>query len=153
MRAGRLAQVWPAIVTAGWAENLVGARKLEVLGQRDDPRIAAFEAAVDFIGLIGIPAVERRTRALAARLKQQLAHIGGVHLKTNQEPALSAAVVKFQLRNRPTKAAYDTLWEKHRIALAMTPAGDAEGLRFSPHIYNSPEEIDRAAAAAHALAG
>jgi selenocysteine lyase/cysteine desulfurase len=29
----------------------------------------------------------------------------------------------------------------------MTGSGDAKGLRFSPHIYNSMEEIDRAVAA------
>jgi hypothetical protein len=32
------------------------------------------------------------------------------------------------------------------LAIAMTPGGDSEGLRFSPHIYNSFEEIDRAVA-------
>jgi selenocysteine lyase/cysteine desulfurase len=153
VRAERLPEVWPAIVTAGWADNLKGARKLEVLGQRDDPRIAAFEAAVDFLTLVGMPDAERRSRALSVRLKQQLAQIGAVRLKTNLEPELSGALVKFQLRNRSTKQAYDTLWEKHRIALAMTAAGDAEGLRFSPHIYNSQDEMDRAVAAVRALAG
>jgi selenocysteine lyase/cysteine desulfurase len=33
----------------------------------------------------------------------------------------------------------------------MTGAGDAEGLRFSPQIYNSMEEIDRAVEAVRAL--
>ena len=51
----------------------------------------------------------------------------------------------------PTKRAYDTLWEKNRVAIAMTPSGDAEGLRFSPHIYNSMEQIDRAVAAVKSL--
>jgi selenocysteine lyase/cysteine desulfurase len=35
----------------------------------------------------------------------------------------------------------------------MTPAGDAEGLRFSPQIYNSMEEVDRAVAAVKEIAG
>src|SRR6476661_6692480 len=65
VRAERIQQLWPAIVTAGWAENLKGARKFEVLGQRDEPRVAALEAAVDFINLIGMPAVEARMQALA----------------------------------------------------------------------------------------
>jgi selenocysteine lyase/cysteine desulfurase len=29
----------------------------------------------------------------------------------------------------------------------MTGSGDSKGLRFSPHIYNSIEEVDRAVAA------
>jgi selenocysteine lyase/cysteine desulfurase len=153
VRSNRLPQIWPSIVTAGWSDDLNGARKLEVLGQRDDPRIAAFEAAVDFISMIGMKTVEARCRALATRAKQRLSDITGVRLKTNLEPELSAGVVKFALRNRPTKQAYDTLWEKHRIALAMTAAGDAEGLRYSPHIYNSLDDIDQAVAAVRSLAG
>jgi len=53
----------------------------------------------------------------------------------------------------PTRQAYDTLWVKHRLAIAMTPSGDAEGLRFSPHVYNSPEEVDAAVAAVKEIAG
>jgi selenocysteine lyase/cysteine desulfurase len=35
----------------------------------------------------------------------------------------------------------------------MTGGGDSEGLRFSPHIYNTVEEIDRAMAAVCELSG
>jgi selenocysteine lyase/cysteine desulfurase len=151
VRAERIPELWPSIVTAGWADNLKGARKFEVFGQRDDPRVAALEAALDFLSLIGLPTVEARTRALAARAKTALSAIPQVDLKTNLEPGLSGGVVKFKLRNVPTKRAYDTLWERHRLAIAMTPSGDAEGLRFSPHIYNSFEQIDTAVAAVKEL--
>jgi selenocysteine lyase/cysteine desulfurase len=153
VRSERLPQLWPSIVTAGWADDLKGARKLEVVGQRDDAKVAALEAAVDFIDLIGIRNIEARSRQLATRIKQQLSELPAVEMKTNVEPRLSGAVVKFRLRNRPTREAYDSLWQKHRIALAHTPAGDAEGLRYSPHIYNSHQDIDRAVAAVRALAG
>jgi selenocysteine lyase/cysteine desulfurase len=33
----------------------------------------------------------------------------------------------------------------------MTASGDSEGLRFSPHVYNSTEQIDRALAAVREL--
>jgi len=153
VRGERIPEIWPSIVTAGWADNLKGARKFEVFGQRDDPRVVALEAAVDFINLIGMPAVEARMQALATRAKVQLKEIAAVELKTNLEPELSGGVVKFRLKNVPTKQAYDTLWEKHRLAIAMTPSGDAEGLRFSPQIYNSMEEVDRAVAAVKEVAG
>ena len=98
-----------------------------------------------------MPAVETRLRSLASRAKTQLRGIPQVELKTNMEPVLSGGVVKFRLRNVPTKRAYDTLWERHRISIAMTASGDAEGLRFSPHIYNSMDQIDRAVAAVREL--
>ena len=153
VRAERIPQIWPSIVTAGWTDHLKGARKFEVFGQRDDPRVVALEAAVDFINLIGMPAVEARMQALSTRAKIQLKEIAAVELKTNLEPKLSGGVVKFRIKSMPTKRAYDQLWEKHRLAIAMTPSGDAEGLRFSPQIYNSMEEVDRAVAAVKEIAG
>jgi selenocysteine lyase/cysteine desulfurase len=151
VRAERIPQLWPSIVTAGWADDLKGARKFEVFGQRDDPRVAALEAAVDFLMLVGMPAVEARIRTLATHTKTQLRALPNVEMKTNMEPALSGGVVKFKLRNVPTKRAYDTLWERSRVAIALTPSGDAEGLRLSPHIYNSLDQIDRAVAAVKSL--
>src|SRR6266481_219429 len=147
VRAERIAQLWPSIVTAGWADDLKGARKFEVFGQRDDPRVVALESALDFVNLIGMPAVESRLRSLVTHAKTRLQDIPQVELKTNMEPALSGGVVKFRLRNIPTKRAYDTLWESHRISIAMTASGDSEGLRVSPHIYNSMDQIDRVVAA------
>jgi isopenicillin-N epimerase len=151
VRAERIPQVWPSIVTAGWSDNLKGARKFEVFGQRDDPRVVALEAAVDFVNLIGMTAVEARMRALATRAKLELQRIPAVQLKTNLEPELSAGVIKFSLKNVPTQRAYDELWRRRRLAIAMTASGDSEGLRFSPQIYNSMEEIDRAVAAVREL--
>ncbi|HKW98737.1 MAG TPA: aminotransferase class V-fold PLP-dependent enzyme [Bryobacteraceae bacterium] len=153
VREERIPQIWPSIVTAGWSDHLKGARKFEVFGQRDDPRVVALEAAVDFINMIGMPAVEARVEALATRAKAQLHEIASVELKTNLEPQLSGGVIKFRLKNVPTKRAYDLLWEKYRLAIAMTPSGDSEGLRFSPQIYNSMDELDRAVAAVKQIAG
>ena len=98
-----------------------------------------------------MPVVAARIRALATHAKTKLQDIPQVELKTNMESALSGGVIKFRLRNVPTKRAYDTLWERYRISIAMTASGDSEGLRFSPHIYNSIDQIDRAVAAVRAL--
>src|SRR5216684_8299272 len=152
VRTDRIPQTWPSIVTAGWSDHLKGARKLEVYGQRDDPRIVALEAAIDFVSLIGIRTIEARSRFLTTHLKQQISEIGGVKLKTNLEPELSGGVVKCDIGRVATKQAYDSLWNQNRIAIAMTASGDSQGLRFSPHIYNSREEVDRAVAAIKALA-
>jgi selenocysteine lyase/cysteine desulfurase len=53
-------------------------------------------------------------------------------------------VVKFSTGESKVRKHYDTLWERNRLALAKTDTGEASGLRFSAHIYNTRDEIDRA---------
>jgi len=145
VRSERIAELWPSIVTAGWDKNPAGARKFEVYGQRDNPRIVGFEAAVDFIQLIGMPQVEARLQQLTTHLKQQLTSISAVQMKTPMDWKLSGGVVKFQVKGKNTADLYQTLYNKHRVALAQTASGESEGLRFSPHIYNSMSEMEQIA--------
>jgi selenocysteine lyase/cysteine desulfurase len=153
VRSERIPELWPSLVTAGWSDKLKGARKFEVFGQRDNPRIVAVDAAADFLNLIGMERVEARLRLLVDRAKKGLRAINGVRLLTNLEPELSGGVIKFQVAGMKPQQAYDALWARHRIAGASTGSGDAAGVRYSPHIYNSIEDIDRAVAAVKELAG
>ena len=153
VKAERIPGLWPSIVTAGWSDSLKGARKFEVFGQRDNPRLVAVEAALDFIDLIGMSHIEARLRALVTRAKQQLAQVPGIDLKTSVDPGVSGGVIKFNIRKVEPKQAYDLLYARHRIAIANTGSGDAKGLRVSPHAYNTMEEMDRVVAAARELAG
>ena len=153
VRQDRAAALWPSIVTAGWSDSLAGARKFEVFGQRDDPRIASLEAAVDFLALLGMEHVEARMRHLAGRALKGLNAIAPVELKTSLDASLAAGVIRFQIRNWKPRAAYDALYARHKMAIADTASGDSAGLRISPHIYNTAEEIDQAVAAVRELAG
>ena len=152
VRAARHQELWPSIVSAGWSNTLTGARKFEVFGQRDDARLVSFESAIDFLTLIGLPKIEARLAALTGRLKQQFATIDGAQVRTNAEPALSGGIVKVDLPQHDLKKVYDRLWNEHRVSIAMTAAGDSRGLRFSPHVYNTSAEIDRAVEALRQVA-
>ncbi len=153
VRAERINGLWPSIVTAGWSDHLKGARKFEVFGQRDDPRIASMEASIDFLNLLGMSNVEARLRALSLHLKRELVKVPGVTMRTNLEPDLSGGVIRFTLRGVPHQQAYDALWKRARVAMAVTAGGESEGLRFSPHVYNTFDDLNRAVAAVRELAG
>jgi isopenicillin-N epimerase len=152
VRPERTAEVWPSIITAGWSDKLAGALKFEVYGQQDDPRIAGLDAALDFTNLVGIANIEARVRWLAGYFKEQI-HGLPVKLRTNMEPELSHGVTKFSTGEANVKKHYDTLWERHRVAIAKTDTGDAHGLRFSAHIYNTKDDVDRAIQAVRAVVG
>jgi selenocysteine lyase/cysteine desulfurase len=152
IRTERSAEVWPSVVSAGWKDDLRNGERLEVFGQRDDPRLVALDSAVDFIQLIGMSTIEARVRRLAMLLKTELARVPNVHVKTNMEPELSGGVIKASLGAGSDKPRYDALWDKFRVSTALTPSGDSAGIRFSPHIYNTTDEVMRVAEAVRAVA-
>jgi len=74
----------------------------------------------------------------------ELSKLDGVHLWTNPAPDRSAAIVIFKPGALDPKKLGDTLSEKERIVVTIRGAnGSNPGLRASPHMYNTMEDVDR----------
>ena len=86
-------------------------------------------------------------RDLAQALIAGLQKIDGVKLWTHPSPQRSLAVVSFQPGSLPVPKLAAALYDKDKIGCATRGGADRGGLRFSPHLYNSPAEIDRVLAA------
>ncbi|MHB1328017.1 MAG: aminotransferase class V-fold PLP-dependent enzyme [Gemmatimonadales bacterium] len=119
-------------------------RTLEAMGQRDEAALATLDRAVAFHREIGMTAIERRALGLADRLRQQLAELPGVELWTSRDPARSAAVVALRPGKLDPQKLAAALYQQDRIVVATRGGTDRPGIRFSPHFYNSPAEVDRA---------
>ncbi|MEQ8861485.1 MAG: aminotransferase class V-fold PLP-dependent enzyme [Pseudomonadales bacterium] len=149
VRSDRIEQLWPSIVAPGWGEDaesdLVGARKFESLGQRDDACLAAIADASRLHAAIGAARVEQRVRELSQRLKSGVAELG-LDLVTPMDPALSGGVCIVEVAPGRRGDVWDRLYTEHGIAGA--PTG---GLRLCPHVYNTTAHVDRALAGIRAL--
>ena len=143
VRKERTAEIWPNTVAPGWGvdaiPDVVGARKFESSGQRDDARLAAIRIAADFHEMIGPEKIEARVLELSGRLKSRIKDLG-LPLVTPLDPAMSGGVVVVRAAADKGKQAYETLDQKWGISGAATG-----GLRLCPHIYNTIAHIDRAA--------
>ncbi|MXZ74617.1 MAG: aminotransferase class V-fold PLP-dependent enzyme [Gemmatimonadetes bacterium] len=136
--------VWPAIVSAGWRDEVEGsARKYEVLGQRDDAALTATGRGVEFHEKIGPARVEARMRQVATAIKEGLSGLPGIELRTSMDPVLSAGVVIFKPGELDPRKVFDKLYTTYHIA----GAGMGPNVRLSPHIYNTLDEADRAVTA------
>jgi selenocysteine lyase/cysteine desulfurase len=144
VRRERIAEIWPNTVAPGWGARvepeLVGARKFESLGQRDDACLAAVGTAAGFHQMIGLERIEARVLELAGRLKSRLEE-AGARLITPRDPALSAGVCVLEVAPERRRPVFDRLYTEFGIAGATTG-----GLRLCPHIYNTAEHVDRAVA-------
>lgn len=141
-------RLWPSIVSVGYSgESTKGAARFEAFGQRDDARLAALSATIDFLDTVGMPQVEARIRELTARLMSKLEGSAKVKLRTNRSAKLSAGVVKVDLPAVDLRALDARLYSTQGMAFSVTAEGPLRGMRVSPHVYNSLEEMDRIAEA------
>ncbi|MFC1565137.1 aminotransferase class V-fold PLP-dependent enzyme [candidate division KSB1 bacterium] len=154
VRRDRCDQLYPSVVGVGWERAVnSGAGKFETLGQRDDSRIAAMKTAVEFHNSIGKKKVEARTRELAALIKSELRRkLPGVDFHTPEDTGLCSGVVVFTHNTANMSDAMLRLYRDHRVGCAVM-GGTFAGIRFSPHIYNNEEQIEKAVDAVTEIVG
>ena len=146
VNAGAHERIHPSIISA-YPGTIGISRRLEAMGQRDEPAIIGFAEAIRFETTIGVRAIEQRSRALAQGLIAGLRHIDGVHIWTHPDPVRSGAVVTFRPGALDIPRLAAALYKNDRIGCATRTGRDRPGIRFSPHIYNTMAEVDRAVAA------
>ena len=143
VRQAKQAMVWPSIISVPYRDEVVGARKYEALGQRDDAAVSAMGRTVDFHNMLGADRVEARMRQVAGVIKEGLSKVSGVSFSTSMDPALSAGVVIFKPGDLDIRKAFAKLYSDYNIG----SAGMGPNIRLSPHIYNTVAEGERAVAA------
>ena len=142
VRRDQVERVWPSVVSLGYEEAQgAGARKFEALGQREGPRVSAVVPAVEFLDSLGKQQIEARLRAIVARLREGIEAIPGASILTPADPALSAGILVFNLPGIDGRDAFEALYRDHDIG--CTPSALVNGLRLSPHIYNTMADVDR----------
>jgi selenocysteine lyase/cysteine desulfurase len=138
-----LDKVWPTIVSSGW-ESTQGAAKLDPSGQRSDAMLFALDEALNFNNRIGKSRIERRIKALSARLKQELGKTPGAKVHTPVDPYLSAGLTAFSMAGVDPGKLVDYLREKYNLVVRTVGSKEAETLavRVSTPIYISTKEVD-----------
>ncbi len=143
VRKDSLPKVWPLIISKNWSwdhewkiENLVR------YGQRNDATIVAFAKAIEFHNLIGKDNVEDRVLELVNTLIEKMkSNIPEVEFVTPLNANMYGCILVFNLPGIDSDKAVAKLYTDHRIATAGTHDG-FNGIRFSPNIYNTKEELD-----------
>jgi selenocysteine lyase/cysteine desulfurase len=120
----------------------VGGRRYDVFGTANFFNFTAFTAAVEYLLEIGIEAVEAHDQALVDRFLAGLPGEDYDLLSPGTGPSRSTLVLISARDRARNRAIYETL-----AAAGIHVAFRAGSLRISPHVYNTPDDIDRALAA------
>ncbi len=135
--------LWPTIVTGGW-DTFQDARKYETHGQDADALIFALGEALDFQNAIGRKRIERRIKALAGYLKQELRKIPGVKIHTPDDPYLSGGLTAFSMDGVDPVRLVDYVREKYNLVVRRVGSKEAGtyAVRVSTPIYVSFKDTD-----------
>lgn len=139
-------RIWPSVI--GVYPGAVGiSQKLEGMGQRDDARLVALAESIRFREAIGRKVIEERLRELSGFLIGELNKLDGVQVYTDPAPDRSANLVVFKPGTLDPRRFSAALAEKEGVVATLRAGQDRPGLRVSPHLYNTMDEMERLVAA------
>src|SRR5215469_15610697 len=121
IRRERIPQIWANVISVGWGgkvePRVKGARKFEILGQREDASLAAISTAIEFQRVVGVENIEARTLELAGTLREGIAKIAKLTLLTPSDPKLRGGIVNSRMPESIDRRAFvDELYTKYGVA-------------------------------------
>ena len=142
VRKERQKALWPLMgAPAEMAENI---RKYEEIGTHPAANHNAISAAMAFHRGIGAERKVARLRWLRDRWATRLRAEGGGRAKilTPLEGTRSAAIALVSIEGIETNKLHGWLWAKHRIITTPINHPEFTGLRITPNVYTTPDEVD-----------
>ncbi len=141
VRKDKIRTIWPMMAAPdSMQENI---RKFEEIGTHPASQRNAITEAINFHESIGGERKAERFRYLRKRWSNQLRELPGVKILNSEDPEQSCAIgfVSVDKIDAPQLAKH--LWDKYRIwTVAIVTPGEYQGLRITPNVYTTLEEID-----------
>ncbi len=140
VRREKIPELWPLMAAVEPRGDDI--RKYEEIGTHPAaPRLAISEAATLY-ELIGAARKEARLRYLRDRWARRLAQDPRVKLFCRLEPRHSCGIATFAVEGVEASALSDHLWSKHRVFTIPIEHASVKGIRVSPNVYTTLDEID-----------
>jgi isopenicillin-N epimerase len=140
VRKAKIAKLWPLM--AAPAEMTDNIRKFEEIGTHPAANHNAIAEALTFQEGIGLERKAARLRYLRDRWMKRLQAQKGVQIHTSFDPAMGCAIGNVGVEGVDTKKLADHLWTKRRIIVVPIVHEEYQGLRVTPNLYTTLEEVD-----------
>jgi cysteine desulfurase/selenocysteine lyase len=132
----------PNFVAQNQVEFVEGAQRYEP-GVLNVPGVAGMKATIDLLLEIGIEKVAERILSIRSRLVFGSVELGFTPLGANTNAAHFSGIISVAHPTRDIPTLFKRLSENRVVC---SPRQDRQGnhyLRFSPHFYNTEDEVDR----------
>lgn len=140
VRKDRIESLWPLMAAAEPRSNNI--RKYEEIGTHPAANRLAISEALTLHNGIGPERKEARLRYLRDRWAKRLMQDKRVKLYCRLEPEHSCGLATFAIEGVDNAKLTDFLWTKHRIIAVTIDHPAVKGVRVTPNVYTTLEEID-----------
>jgi len=145
VRRSKIGRVWPLMAAEKRQDEDI--RKFEEIGTHPAANHNAIAEALLFHEGIGGERKAARLRYLRDRWMKRLQGQKGVHIHTSFDPAMSCAIGNVQIEGVDTENLGKHLFDTRRIIVVPIKHAEFEGLRVTPCVYTTPDEVDQFAEA------
>ncbi len=140
VRKDLIERIWP--LQAPPVEKLADIRKFEEIGTHPTaPRLAIAEALTFHLG-VGPQRKEARLRWLRDYWAQRLSKHEKVRIHTNLAPDHSCGIATVEVEGAKPVDLTEHLWKKHKIIVTPIDHADFHGIRITPNLYTTTQELD-----------
>jgi isopenicillin-N epimerase len=140
VRQEHIAKTWPLQAAPTRRTNDI--RKFEEVGTQSAAPIAAINEALAFHQAIGVERKSARLRYLTMRWADALKSNPRIKIHSNLEPGQTWGLAMVNIEGLEAAKVSRTLWDRYRIIANAIVRDDYQGLRITPNIYTTLEEID-----------
>jgi selenocysteine lyase/cysteine desulfurase len=137
----KIAKIWPMMAAPDSMQDNI--RKFEEIGTHPASQRNSITEALNFHDSIGAERKAERLRYLRKRWSNELRQLPGVKILNSEDPEQSCGIgfISVDGFDAPKLSTY--LWEKWRIwTVAIVTPGEYQGLRITPNVYTTIEEVD-----------
>ncbi|HEY6119158.1 MAG TPA: aminotransferase class V-fold PLP-dependent enzyme, partial [Pyrinomonadaceae bacterium] len=141
VKRDRIEKIWPLM--AAESKQTTDIRKFEEIGTHSAaPRLAIGEAILFHRG-IGAKRKEERLRYLSRYWMNRLKDLPRIHFNTSFASNQSCAIANLDIEGVDPVKIGSYLFDKHRIFTTPIVHEEFRGLRITPNIYTTLNELDR----------
>ncbi len=150
VRKSEIGGIWPMMAAPDRMDDDI--RKFEEIGTHPAANYLAIGEALTFHQGIGPDRKAERLIYLREYWASRLLENDRVTLNTSRKPGFACGIANVHVEGLNTARLSDWLWKEHRIINVPIGHEECNGLRISPSVYTTLEELDRfSEAMEHAL--
>ncbi len=150
VRRDKIRDLWPLMAASEkMAEDI---RKFEEIGTHPAANYLAVGDALTFHQGIGPEHKSARLRYLTHYWAERLLEHERIKLHTSLKPEFSCGLANVEISGIDSTELGSHLWREHRIIVTPIKHAEFEGIRVTPAVYTTLEELDRFCDAMEAVA-